>query len=254
MAETEISIDNEFFKSNEIAHGRVVRKLLKELSEKVFNKAQLYSKTYSEITGGSDLSFLYKERNLYSIFASAIDEITPVHLSEWPFNKSNSGDDNSRRVDFWCLNKVGKNGKAINYFVEIKKIGYCLNGIDKEFTSSAEGDIKQLVQQITKLKKIRPNWYGDGDVFLGIIVIHGYHNKNKQPVFDESHVKENIYKILDKRLGAQLLVATWKPDIEVRWENGDKCKFVSIAGIAISKIQSRRVDTFHVPTLKQFSE
>ena len=31
----------------------------------------------------------------------------------------------SRRVDFWCLNRDGKNGNPLNYFIEIKKGWYC---------------------------------------------------------------------------------------------------------------------------------
>ena len=131
MKKIKISFDDKYFKSDEIIHGRVVKKFLEELMTNVFKKANLYWQVHSDLTGESELPLLHNERNLYSIFASAIDEITPVHLSEWSFNQADTGV-GTKRVDFWCLNKNGGEGKAINYFVELKKNGYCLSEGRKE--------------------------------------------------------------------------------------------------------------------------
>lgn len=229
-------VDDKYFKSDEIIHGRVVRKFLEKLIGKVFKKAHHYWRAYSDLTGVGEFPLLYDERNLYSIFAAAIDEITPIHLSEWSFNKAGTGI-NSRRVDFWCLSKNGAKGKAINYFIELKKNGYCLSkGTEKEFTSAAEKNVREITDQILKLKKIRPNWVGDDGVYLGIIVIHAYCSAKKEPEYDEKQIRENIYQLLDKRSKAQLLFSTWTlpNDMNVQWHT-DKCMFVSIVGIAITR-------------------
>jgi hypothetical protein len=174
---------------------------------------------------------------LYSIFASAINKITPVHLSEWAFNRNEYESENSRRVDFWCLTKDGNAGKRLHYFIELKKTYYCLSeGTNERLTENARKAIDELSSQIRAIKNLGPDWDGDGNVFLGIIVIHGYHPSNKETSYDETAIRENIYKSLDKKLKAQLIFSTWNlpKDMNVQWEN-DKCKFVTIAGIAITK-------------------
>ena len=236
MKKIKIAIDDKYYKSDEIVHGRIIRKFIEELSENVFKKAHQYCEEYFDITGSRELPLLYGERNLYSIFASAIGEITPVHLSEWSFNKSDSGAD-TRRVDFWCLNKGSANGKAINYFIEIKKNYYCVSeGTQEEFSSVVNKSVTKINQQIKNLKSIRPEWDGDGDVYIGIIVTHAYCSAKKEQEYDEAQIRDNIHKLLDKRSRAQLLLATWTlpDDIKVQWEKS-RCKFISIAGIAISK-------------------
>lgn len=228
--------DDKYFKSDEIVNGRVIRRFLKELIEKVFKKAHRYWQANYDLTEICEFPLLYDERNLYSIFAAAIDEITPVHLSEWSFNKADTGID-SRRVDFWCLNKCGENGKVINYFIELKKNGYCLSkGTEAEFTSAASKDVKGITDQIVKLKKIRPNWNGHDEVYLGIIVVHAYCSANREPEYDEQQIRDNIYKLMDKRSKAQLLFSTLTlPSyMGVHWET-DICRFVAIAGVAITK-------------------
>jgi len=240
MKKLEILFNDNYFKSDEIIHGRVVRKFLDALIEKVFKKAHRYWQVHKDLTDCGELPLLYNERNLYSIFASAIGEITPVHLSEWTFNKNDSGID-TRRVDFWCLNKNGGNGKAINYFIEVKKIWYCLSkGTQEEFATVVKKNVKQIAEQITTLKKVRPNWDGDGDVYLGIVVTHAYYSAKKEPEYDEEQILENIHHLLDKRSKAQVLFATWTlpDDIDVQWES-DRCKSVSIAGIAITKSRKK---------------
>jgi hypothetical protein len=237
MARLKISVDDKYFKSDKIMHGRVVHKFFEELINIVFNKASLYWQAQLDMTKNGELPLLYNERNLYSIFASAIDDITPVHLSEWSFNKTDSNADKTRRVDFWCMNKRGENGKVINYFIELKKNKYCVSkGTEEKLTTTAEQSVEQINKQISDLKNIRPGWDGDGDVYLGIIVTHAYCSATKEQGYDETQVRDNIYELLDKRHQAQLLFSTWTlpSDIDVQWES-DQCKFISIAGIAISK-------------------
>lgn len=236
MAKLDIKLDDKYYKADSIIHGRKIRKFFEKLTSNVFQQSYLYWNENFKLTDENELPLCYSERNLYSIFASAINKITPVHLSEWVFNAADTGD-SSRRPDFWCLTKDGNAGKCINYFIEVKKTYYCVSeGTMDNFTSSATSTIRNLETQINDLKNISPNWLGDGYVFLGIVVIHGYYNQNKNVGFDESNIRENIKEILDKRLKAQLILSTWilPENMDVQWER-DKCRFVSIAGIAITK-------------------
>lgn len=246
MARLDISVDRKYFNSDSIANGRLIGNFLDTLANNVFSQSYRHWKSYRDMVKICELPLLYGERNLYSIFAAAINKITPVHLSEWSFSKTDRPDkpdkksaepDKSRRVDFWCLNKEGDNGKRLNYFIEVKKTGYCLSaGTQEGFTDDACFKVKELEGQIKKLKGKKPDWYGDGDVFLGILVIHGYYAKGKKPSYDENHLRENIHRLLDRRLKAQLFVSTWAlPDeMEVQWDS-HRCKFILIAGIAITK-------------------
>ena len=110
-----------------------------------------------------ELPLLYNERNIYSLIAVAINSITPIHLSEWSFNSADEPKlNNSRIVDFWCLNKVGEKGNPINYFIELKKGYYFLGkrNSKKDFTKSINGSIKEIISQIKDLKKLEPEWKG----------------------------------------------------------------------------------------------
>lgn len=234
MAKLAISVDDKYFKSDSIIRGRLVRRFFEALTTNVFKQSYRFWEESKTLTGADELPLLYGERNLYSIFASAIDKVTPIHLSEWSFSNSDEEVD-SRRVDFWCLNRDSDHGQRINYFIELKKAGYCLSaGTRKSFTATTESKIRELSDQVIALKKLRPQWDGDGDVFLGIIVIHGYHSGKSG--FDETQVRDNIHATLDNRLKAQLIISTWTlPEaMGVQWEKS-KCQFVSIAGIVVTK-------------------
>jgi hypothetical protein len=237
MAKLSIVVDKKYFKSDSIVHGRKIGDFFEQLTANVFSQSYQYWKASRDFVEYAELPLLYKERNLYSIFASAINKITPIHLSEWSFNKSDHDADKSRRVDFWCLTKDGDIGKCIHYFIELKKAYYCISdGTKEDLTANANKTIHDLSSQIKDLKKLGLNWDGDGNVFLGVIVIHGYYSSKKEVGFDETTIRENIYNALDKRLKAQLIFSTWHlpKNMDVHWEN-DKCKFITIAGIAITK-------------------
>lgn len=232
-----IALDKKYYKSDAIDNGRVVSKFFEALTRNVFNQSYRYWKRNLELTGNGEIPILHGERNLYSTFAVAIDKITPIHLSEWSFNSSDYKKiEKSRRVDFWCLNQDGKAGNPINYFIEIKKGWYSLNENSNEgFQKAIAEDIKSLAQQTTSIKKISPQWGNVDDVFLGISIIHGYYRDGKE-YYEDTQVRENIYQQIDKRLNAQLLISTWTipESTDIQWEK-DKCRFISIAGIVISK-------------------
>ncbi|WP_170232978.1 hypothetical protein, partial [Trichloromonas acetexigens] len=141
--------------------------------------------------------------------------------------------------DFRALGPVillRKLSKKINYFIEVKKGWYCLNKRSKyELNKSIENGIRNLVDQISVIKKISPNWDGFYDVYLGIIIIHGYHN-NGDDTYNCNDVLDNIYNLLDKRKNYQLISSTWTlpGDMEVNWKK-DRCRFVTIQGIVGSK-------------------
>jgi hypothetical protein len=234
------SSNEDHFKSDSIEHGRLIKKFFYSLTNNVYKNSWKFYQEYQKLTGLSLLPLLQQERNIYSIFATAIDKITPIHISEYPFNKSDTNTDDSRRVDFWCLNKNGKTGKVINYFIEIKKSYYCLSeNTVPDFTSSTKASLAGLIEQIKDINHIQPTWDGDGEVYLGMLIIHGYHNSKKEVGFDEQQVIDNVNDTLksslDSSLDAQLIMNTWHfpTGIDMQSDN-KKCKFISIIGIAIS--------------------
>ena len=232
-----IVVDKKYYKSDLIRNGRVVSKFFETLSRNVFNQSYKFWKLNEALTGEHDIPILHGERNLYSTFAVAIDKITPVHLSEWTFNQTDHKSiENNRRVDFWCLNRDGDSGVPINYFVEVKKGWYCLNkNSNDEFQKTLSEDIKSLFSQTISLKKISPKWADIDDVFLGILVIHGYYRDGNE-FYDENHVRENIYTLMDKRINFQLITSTWiiPENMSAQWDK-DKLRFITIAGIVLTK-------------------
>jgi hypothetical protein len=235
----DVVFDDTYYKSDDIEHGRTVRKFVENLVQNVFEKSYRSYEAQKKFVNKPGLFLLYSERNLYSIFAAAIDEITPVHLSEWPFNKTDTGSDAARRVDYWCRHKHSDNGKALNYFIELKKNYYCTSeGTVEKFPSASQGAVTGIIKQLLEIKNLKLNWDGYGDVCLGIIVTHGYRPKNKESGYDASTVRDQIYSNLDKRNGAQLLFSTWTlpKDMSIQWES-DMYDFVTISTIVITKQQ-----------------
>lgn len=233
----DITTNRDFYKSDAIHHGRSIGSFFDRLSENIFRKSYYYYAKHKEIMGDAELPLLYNEENLYSIFAASINEITPVHLTEWAFTPSGTDKSrNTRFVDFWCLHKEGAHGKPLNYFIEIKKGEYCLNRRSKEdLNDKLVSSISSMITQTSKIKKISPKWGGVDDVYLGIAIVHGYYLDGKEH-YDDSHVAKQLHGIIDKRKNAQVLFSTWKfsDDMEIQWEKY-KCRFVSIAGVAVSK-------------------
>ena len=230
-----ITLDKKYYKSDSINNGRIIASFFEDLTKNVFYQSYKYYKEHLSITGYGQLPILETEKKLYSTVAAAIDKITPIHLSEWPFNPSDENTDSPRIVDLWCLHKEGSSGRAINYFIELKKSEYCLNkNTQKEFRKDVAKDIKSSIKQIDSIRKINPEWDGDDNAFIGMPIIHGYYRKSKED-YTYKDVVENIYEIIDKRLKAQLLTSTWHipPSMDDHWEK-DKCKFITIAGIVLT--------------------
>lgn len=236
-----IVFDDTYYKSDNIEYGRTARRFVEDLIKNIFDKSYLSYKAQMDFGGSPELPLLHTERNLYSIFAAAIDEITPIHLSEWSLNKTDTGADASRRVDFWCLHKNGVNGKALNYFIELKKNYYCVSeGTNEKFTSVSQKAIDEISDQIRDIKGLKLNWEGDGNVYLGMIITHGYRSGNKDSGYQESTVRDQIYNSLDMRNGSQFLFATWRlpENMPTQWTS-DKCDFVAVSTVVITKQQDK---------------
>lgn len=233
----DISVNNAHYNADTIEHGRLARTFFKSLAENVFELSHRFWQAYHEFAGLREMPLLYSERNLYSIFASAINSITPIHLSEWSFPAPDGADRDRRVVDFWAMHRPTQRRKALNYFIELKKTWYCVsNGTDEDLAGNAKAVIDDAMNQIAVLKQIQPNWSGDGDVFMAVAVIHGYHSTRRSVAYNSDHLVDSLYGMLDKRLGAQLIVSTWTlpDDMEIQWES-HRCTFVSIAGIVLTK-------------------
>lgn len=234
--ELNISLDKKHFKSDSINNGRAISSFFEKLTNNIFEQSYKYWKQHKKITGSGEIPILMKERNLYSTFAVAVDRITPVHLSEFSFNPSDyKKTDSSRRVDLWCLHKEGKNGKPINFFIELKKGYYCLNKkTQQSFHKNVAEDIKSLVKQTKIIKNISPGWENIDDAFIGISIIHGYYKPDNLK-YNHKDVIQNINNQIDKRLNVQLLTSTWHipQEMDIQWEK-ERCKFITVAGIVLS--------------------
>ena len=234
-----VKIDKKYYKPDSIINGRIIGRFFERLSQNIFKQSILYYNKHKEITGEGEIPILHWERNVYSTVASAINKITPVHLSEWSFRPSQYNTKQTRRVDFWCLHKDGETGKPVNFFIELKRAWYSLNEQSKEeLQSIVKEKIESLLKQTREIKRISPQWEAD-NAYLGIIIIHGYYQENNE-FYTYQDVRENLFTAIDKRTNAQLLTSTWTlPDgTEVQWER-DKCRFITIAGLIISKKRNK---------------
>jgi hypothetical protein len=236
MKNLNITIHDDHYSANNIEHGRLAKAFISDLSRNIFLKSYLYWEKYQEI-GASEMPLLHSEKNIYSIISSSIDKITPLHAAEWPFSAPDGFDKSKRIVDFWCANKEGEGyGKLINYFIEIKKFDYCVSeGTKEEITKHASSIVDDIINQISNLKKIKPKWAGDGNVYVGIIIVPGYHSSSRDPKFGPESVISSIYDKIHKGSGAQLIASTWNiPEyMEIQWED-HTCQFVTIAAIVVS--------------------
>jgi len=224
------------YKSNSIENGRIAKSFFKRFSSNVFNQAYKYVTKIKELTGDDELPLLFGERNLYSTIAVAIDKITPLHLSEWSFNKNGESTElnKQRIVDFWCLNKDGATGRPINYFLEIKTGYYCLTSRSQdEVTTSVRKRIDDLISQLSDLKVIKPDWNEFDNIYIGAIVIYNYHNG--QDFYDEDDLMASVEQSLDGRKGIQSITANWTlpKDLKIQWEK-DQVKSISIVGFILS--------------------
>lgn len=247
-----ITHDDSRFKTDQIQNGRVIKKFCKQLASNVFHKSFSFHEAKQSIIGDAEgeIPLIHLERNLYSNFAAAVDSITPVHLSEWSFNKKdNEALTSGRRVDFWCLDKSSHSGKPINYFIEIKKGYYCLNSAGSgALPKKVVSGIRSLLKQTSSIRRLSPNWGDADDVYLGIVVIHGYYRTNKVQ-YDHNDLRREIYDSLDGRHFSQVLVSTWElPSSladEKPWNGENKCKFISLAMIVSTKKLSKPSSSRH---------
>jgi hypothetical protein len=232
----DIAFDETNYRSDSICNGRTIKKFFKTLSTNIFTNALEYNKKHLEYAGSGDNPLLYNERNMYSLIATSIGQITPVHLSEWGFSKNDSGGlENNRRVDFWCMHKESKSSDPINFYIELKSGWYSLNKHSKINISKYVTDsIDSLTKQLRQLSKLKPKFYDFDDVYLGLFVFYGYYRSDEH--YSSANLHDEFKKVADKRTVKNHLISTWifPDDLPVQWEH-DKCKFISIVGIPISK-------------------
>lgn len=238
----QIEFDDNNYRSDLIVNGRIVKKFFKTLSTNIFANALEYNQKHKEYAGSGDYPLLYKERNIYSLLSKSIDQITPVHLSEWGFSRNdNDALDNSRRVDFWCMHKEHASSKPINFYIELKNGWYSLNKRSQTNMNKCVADsIVNLTTQLRNLRKIKPNFNDIDDVYLGIFIFYGYYRNEEH--YSSNDLHDEFYKVIDKRTIKHHLISTWTlpDDLPIQWEH-DKCRFISIIGIPISKQRTNRL-------------
>lgn len=247
--EMQIEFNDNNYLSDSIINGRIVKKFFKTLSTNIFTNALEYNQKHHEFAGIGENPLLFKERNIYSLFAKSIDQITPVHLSEWGFNKNdNDSLDNNRRVDFWCMHKESNSSKPINFYIELKSGWYSLNrrskiNINKNVTDS----ITSLTDQLRNLRRLKPNFNDFDDIYLGMFIFYGYYRSDEH--YSSTDLHNEFHKFADKRTIKNHLISTWTlpDDLPIHWEH-DKCRFISIVGIPSSSKQKANKQKSSTPT------
>lgn len=239
MQEMQLQIDfnDNNYKSDSIPkNGRIIKRFFRELSTNVFNHSYKYYQKYFEFTGHHENPLLYGEKNLYSLFSSAIHEISPIHISEWSFNNSDVACNLNRNrvVDLYCMYKHKKLSNPINFYIELKKAWYSLNSNSNiSLDNRVIVSFSELTKQLRSLKQIKPNWNNFDYVYIGLFVIHCYYTDNKE-YYTIKDLFDVLHNALDKRTIQNYLISTWKLEegMFTQWEK-DKCRFISILGIPI---------------------
>jgi len=244
MTKYKLSLNDQYFQSDDIEHGRLAKKFFDELTTLFFEKNNKYHQDFYTLTGEQEWPFLYNEQMQYSMLSAAISQMTDMHLSEIPFSYLNHKNPDSledqsrtqRRIDFWCLHQASKAGKAINYFIEVKHSFYCTS--EKSNPKPTQQLLKTnsvLKDQILSAKKELKNaWVGDGDVFMGIHIIPGYHPLNTSATYTENDLL-NEMPDFHANHGIQWISKTFKieENFESQWDKN--YNFVTIIGLVISK-------------------
>lgn len=233
----DISFDVSNYQSNSVKNGRIIKDFFKKVTNNIFNMSNNYMSYYQNVFNVCEIPILYGERNINSLLASAVNAITPVHLSEWTFSKNNSNISKDRRVDLWCLYKNNRNSKfsiPINFFIELKTGWYCLNSrSDESIEQRVKISLLNLIDQLRTLKVIKPEWNDANNVYLGLMIIQGYYIDGCES-YTEDDLFKSIHSSFDLRTVKNYLISTLRfpDDVSAQWER-DKCRFVSIVGIPI---------------------
>ena len=227
----DIKTNSSFYYEDLIVDGAYIKRIFKNLSRYIFLHSYVYFKNYNKDLGEIFVPILEKERNFGSTIACAINQITPVHLSEWTFPQA------KRRVDFWF--QTFYNGDVHNFFVEAKQ-GW--QHIGKNMYSGTQASLEELMKQVLSIKKdIAPHW-SNHDAFLGIMLIPSgvFKNKENSSQFNQLDLLQEIYSKIDQRSGVQLLISTWTLPEEIvdsiqksswNWT----CSEVSVVGLILTK-------------------
>lgn len=235
----DIVVDPAHYCARDINHGQLAREFFEALTANVFRQSHRFWRMYNNYAGFNEMPLLYSERNLYSTFATAIGDLTPVHLSEWPFTTLPVwAPKDSRVVDFWCLSRPRQSGKALNYFLELKHGYYSISsGTDEGLNGDLGKKVDEAIHQIYQLKKLNPDWGGDGAVFMALVVIPGYHANSRSVAYGPKDILSSLHRRLDGRSGAQLIMSTWSipRGMELDQLDNRRCAFVSIAGIVLTR-------------------
>lgn len=227
----DIKTNSSFYNEDLIVDGAYIKKVFNNLSSYIFLHSYIYFKNYNKDLGEIFVPILEKERNFGSTVACAINQITPVHLSEWTFPQA------KRRVDFWF--QTFNKGEVHNFFLEAKQ-GW--QHIGKKLYAGTQHSLEDLVEQVISIKKdIAPHW-SDHDTFFGIMLIPSgvFKNKENSSKFKQIELLQEVRNNIDQRSGIQLLISTWMLPEEIvkaiqksswNWI----CSAVSVVGLVLTK-------------------
>ena len=236
-----IKIHSDSYHSDNIMSGRVSKDFFLELCKNIFNQSFEYWEKYGK--NADLLPIIHSEQKSKSTFAAALNKITPIHTSEETFykkdlKKTNSKEQQSRYIDFWCETT----GNKVNYFIELKQGSYCISkGAEDKRHCTNKNKINKLLDQIDDIKKIEPEWENK-EVYLGIMIFLGKYNKNKEPILDsDKKLYSYLSDSLDKRKGIEIISSTWYLPNEIKetMKRNDDYKiiydWISIVGFVLTK-------------------
>lgn len=236
-----LSFSHRNYKSDSIPNGRKIKSFFEKLVTNLVTQSEKYYKDFESIAGdviGERLPICYNEVVQYSQFGAALSSITSIHLSEFPFNRSEQ-DLSNRKLDFWCMVKDGEFARALNYFIELKTSYYCVDGKSSDLTSVAHDTFQILLNQISDIKGIKPLWAGDDNIYLGIMTFHGYKSKSKNSKnlddeYNANDLENALWSSIDKRKNPNLLFGALvlPEEYQDQWDD-NLCRFVGFAGIIL---------------------
>lgn len=160
-----IRIDN--FKKG--AHPQITRVFLDKLLQSTVALSRKYFEESVKSRGERDYPLRYQERSIYSTFASALSDMTPLHLSELSVHGDHSKASKGGRVDVWA------NYRKTDFLLEIKRTACSpTKGFEskriKDSWDSVSTQAKRFERQIAE--------WSDRYVLVGIQLVIAYRVSN----------------------------------------------------------------------------
>lgn len=183
-------------------NSKITREFLDGLLQKVIESSQRYCVASAKSNKEFDHPLRWPERCMYSVFSSAISQLTPLHLSELGVDRSDRRSRKSRggRVDFWAqYEKCDPQCEKCDFLLELKRATFS-SDINLE---KIKANWESVLRQTKGLKKDAKGW-SENYVLVGLQVLLAYKTAKKR--FDPQSFESRFEKA--KRLEKEITEST----------------------------------------------